>query len=191
MDNPRITYLIPLHVDIGALRRILSPDMVCRQRLQFAVVQGQKAMAYDWSSGHNLQGNEVDRRPQSWALGWEPNPWASFKRGLMHWAHSEQLLLVGMWKRSILVPLPPLPLPLPLPFCSSNTSSYPILQNGSGQSLPHPYFRYYTILTPLKRVEGWKRREHRGSPCSNLLAPRISIPNSLLDNWDSFCLPTP
>ena len=45
---------------------------------------------------------------------------------------------LGMWKRSILVPLPPLPLPLPLPFCKSNTSSYPILQNGSGQSLPHP-----------------------------------------------------
>ena len=45
MDNPRITYLIPLHVDIGALRRILSPDMVCRQRLQFVVVQGQKVMA--------------------------------------------------------------------------------------------------------------------------------------------------
>ena len=43
---------------------------------------------------------------------------------------------VGMWKRSILVPLPPLP--LPLPFCSTNTSSYPILQNGSGQSLPYP-----------------------------------------------------
>ena len=49
------------------------------------------------------------------------------------------LLLLGMWKWSILVPLPPLPLPLPLPFCSTNTSSYPILQNGSGQSLPHPY----------------------------------------------------
>ena len=44
---------------------------------------------------------------------------------------------VGMWKRLILVLLPPLP--LPLPFCSTNTSSYPILQNGSGQSLPHPY----------------------------------------------------
>merc|ERR1719309_1632653 len=48
------------------------------------------------------------------------------------------LFELGMWKRSILVPLPPLP--LPLPFSSSNTSSYPILQNGSGQSLPHPYF---------------------------------------------------
>ena len=38
-------------------------------------------------------------------------------------------------KRMILVPLPP----LPLPFCGTNTSSYPILQNGSDQSLPHPY----------------------------------------------------
>ena len=46
---------------------------------------------------------------------------------------------IGMWKRTILLPFPPLPLPLPLPFCSSNTSRYPILQNGSGQSLPHPY----------------------------------------------------
>ena len=45
---------------------------------------------------------------------------------------------LGMWKRSIFMPLPPLPLPLPLPFHSSNTSSYPILQIGSGQSLPHP-----------------------------------------------------
>ena len=45
---------------------------------------------------------------------------------------------VAMWKRPILLPLPSLPLPLPLPFCSLNTSSYPILQNGSGQSLPHP-----------------------------------------------------
>ena len=44
---------------------------------------------------------------------------------------------VGMWKRSIFMPLPLLP--LPLPFFSSNTSSYPILQIGSGQSLPHPY----------------------------------------------------
>ena len=35
------------------------------------------------------------------------------------------MLLLGMWKRSILRPLPQLPLPLPLPFCSSNTSSYP------------------------------------------------------------------
>ena len=43
---------------------------------------------------------------------------------------------VGMGKRLILVPPPPLP--LPLPFCSANTRSYPILQNGSGQSLPHP-----------------------------------------------------
>ena len=34
------------------------------------------------------------------------------------------------------MPLPQIPLPLPLPFCSTNTSSYPILQNGSGQSLP-------------------------------------------------------
>ena len=33
---------------------------------------------------------------------------------------------LGMWKRSIFMLLPPLP--LPLPFCSSNTSSYPILQ---------------------------------------------------------------
>ena len=47
-------------------------------------------------------------------------------------------LQLGMWKRLILAPLAPLPLPLPLPFCSTNTSSYPILQNGSGQSLPHP-----------------------------------------------------
>ena len=46
--------------------------------------------------------------------------------------------LLGMWKRSILVPLPLLPLPLPLPICSTDTSSYPILQNGNGQSLPHP-----------------------------------------------------
>ena len=51
---------------------------------------------------------------------------------------------LGMWKRLILIPLPPLPLPLslplllPLPFCSENTSSNPILQIGSGQSLPHP-----------------------------------------------------
>jgi len=52
---------------------------------------------------------------------------------------SKEKFRVGMWKRSILVPLPPLPLPLPLPFCSSNTSSYPTHQNGSGQSLPHPY----------------------------------------------------
>ena len=54
-------------------------------------------------------------------------------------------------KRSIFMPLPPLPLPLPLPFCSSNTSSYPILQIGSGQSLPHPYFKpyftYYELIT--------------------------------------------
>ena len=35
------------------------------------------------------------------------------------------------------MPLPPLP--LPLPFYNSNTSSYSILQIGSGQSLPHPY----------------------------------------------------
>ena len=48
-------------------------------------------------------------------------------------------LLVGMWKRSIFIPLPQLPLPLPLPFYSSNTGSYPILQIGSGQSLLHPY----------------------------------------------------
>ena len=33
----------------------------------------------------------------------------------------------------------PLP-PLPLPFCSSNFSSYPTHQNGSGQSLPHSWF---------------------------------------------------
>ena len=37
------------------------------------------------------------------------------------------------------MPLPPLPIPLPLPFYCSNTSSYPILQIGSGQPLPHPY----------------------------------------------------
>ena len=52
-----------------------------------------------------------------------------------------------MWKRSIFMPLPPLPLPLPLPlpFCSSNISSYPTHQNGSGQSLPHPLYRFKTI----------------------------------------------
>ena len=37
--------------------------------------------------------------------------------------------LLGMWKRSIY---------MLLPFCSTNTSSYPTHQNGSGHSLPHP-----------------------------------------------------
>ena len=41
-----------------------------------------------------------------------------------------EVLKLGMWKRSIFMPLPP----LPLPFCSSNTSSYPTHQNGSGKS---------------------------------------------------------
>ena len=52
----------------------------------------------------------------------------------------QHVFQLGMWKRSIFMPLPPLPLPLslPLPFYNSNTSSYPILQIGSGQSLPHP-----------------------------------------------------
>ena len=47
-----------------------------------------------------------------------------------------RLWKVGMWKRSIFMPLPQLP--LPLPFCSSNTSSYPTHQIESGQSLLHP-----------------------------------------------------
>ena len=55
-------------------------------------------------------------------------------------ALSVDVLELGMWKRLIFMPHPPLPLPLPLPlpFYSSNTSSYPILQIGSGQLLPHP-----------------------------------------------------
>ena len=62
---------------------------------------------------------------------WTAEPFLHLNEGVSYL--TEQL---GMWKRSILVPFPPLP--LPLPFCSTNTSSYPILQNGSGQSLPHP-----------------------------------------------------
>ena len=57
---------------------------------------------------------------------------------------------LGMWKRSIFMPL--LPLPLPLPFCSSNTSSYPTHQNGSGQSLPHPYYTRHIFNTPRDTV---------------------------------------
>ena len=44
---------------------------------------------------------------------------------------SWHVLTIGMWKRLIVITLPP----LPLPFCSSNTSSYPTHRNGSGQSL--------------------------------------------------------
>ena len=65
-----------------------------------------------------------------------------------------------MCKRLIFMPLPPLPpLPLPLPFCSSNTSSYPILQIGIGQSLPHPYWLLndYACYTCMMRhiIKQW------------------------------------
>ena len=67
------------------------------------------------------------------------------------WAGAETLVIplfdscsLGMWKRSIFKPLPPLPLslplplPLPLPFCSSNINSYPTHQNGSANRFHIP-----------------------------------------------------
>ena len=82
MDNPRITYLIPLHVDIGALRRIVS--LWFRAKTQWRTTE---APAITYRAMKLIADLKAEHLDENQIL--EP----VFKRGLMHWAHSEQLLL--------------------------------------------------------------------------------------------------
>ena len=109
-----------------------------------------------------------------------------------------------MWKRSIFMPLPPLPLPLPLPFYSSNTSSYPTHQNGSGQSLPHPQSQVLTIFYDLGSFygrrgahdfvgDGWEgssKPHPNTSPCSLTHADNhhCSINKTFSQKKDAVCV---
>ena len=77
----------------------------------------------------------------------------------------KRVLILGMWKRSILVPLP-------LPCCSTNTCSYPIFQNGSGQSTSLAY----TITNKIRFLPGIPCRP--GRPSNPVFPTRPLAPSS-------------